>query len=167
MPAPIIGAAVRGLQVAASNPAIRAKVAEYASKALGKNVDTIPALVNEVKRGVAPAAVAVNALARAGMNPDDMFEGLLNGQMDAATRRIYEDARVAFAAVTQTLDSSSVVRSNGQTAVDLLQREVFYWARARFGANNAAIREAHAKLRMFVEMDAATLERNIALFGSN
>ena len=165
MPAPIVLGAARVATMVASNPTVRAKVAEYYSKATGKVIDfaSAKAVQDVVAKGPAPAAVVLRGAVRAGVNPDAIFEGIiLNEQRDAASARIINELRALYKDVGGKLDATSVIHTTGSLAANLLNKEIYQFARRAYGSPNA-IREAHAKLRAFLAMDTQVLEETIAL----
>lgn len=163
--APVIATAATKAVQLASDPKVRAKLTEYYKAATGKVVDFAnPVAANAViNKGPAPAAVVLKGLVRAGINPDDIFEGvILREQADAATKRLMDELRSTYVQVSAALDSRSAIHSNGNIAEALFKKEIILFAQQKFGSPNA-IREAHAKMRAFLSMDVQALEEGLAL----
>jgi len=163
--AALIQGATRAVSIVASNPTVRAKVAEYYKKATGKTVDfaNVAQVTDVVSRGPAPASVVLRAAVSAGVNPNDIFEGIvLNEQRDRAASAIVDQLRVLYSGISKTLDDRSVIHSAGNLGAQLFNKEVIVFARRQFGSTQA-IREAHAKFRAFMAMDSQTLEETLAL----
>lgn len=162
---PVIATAAAKAVELGKNPAVRAKLAEYFQKATGKAVDFAnPVAVNSIlSRGPAPAAVVLKGLVRAGINPDDIFEGvILREQADAATGRLMDELRSTYAQVAAALDSKASIHSTNGFAEALFKKEIILFAKQKFGSPQA-IREAHAKMRAFLAMDTQALEESMAL----
>lgn len=160
----LVNGAVEGAKRLAENPAVRKTALEYIQKATGKNFSGVNEVVSYASKGNAPAAVVLKAMARAGVNPNELFDThLLAGQANAAEMRLIEDMKRSFMAATSSLDATSKVAPAGDTAKLLINKSVINFARAKFGGSDQAVREAHAKLRMFVEMSTATLEQTLEL----
>lgn len=160
----IISGAKRAFDLVRKNPGVAKKVAEYYRKATGKAVDFTKSSATDIlHRGPAPAAVFLRGAVTAGINPDDIFEkDILVGQRDGATAQIITDLRTLYGALASRLDASAVIHSSGGLAERLLNKEVILFAQQKFGSPSA-IREAHAKFRMFLAMDSQVLEETIAL----
>lgn len=155
----IIEAAKKGLQLVKDNPGALAKVTDYYKSATGQVLDVNSSLI----KGPAPAAVILKGLVRSGVNPSDMFDGVvLREQADAATAAIMDDLRRVYASITTVLDNKSSIHSGGGLGEALFRKEVILFAQRSFGTPKA-IREAHAKMRAFLEMDTRVLEETLAL----
>lgn len=148
----------------AKDPAVRAKLGEYYTKATGKTADfTNSAVVSSiVNKGPAPAAVVLRGLVTAGVNPDRIFDGILQEQADGASARVIAELRTTYASIRSKLDSASVIHADGGLAEQLLRKDIILFARDKLGSVKA-IREYHAKMRVFLAMDTAAVESQIAL----
>lgn len=157
----IVQAGQRALALA-SDPAVRAKVANYVQKATGSA--QMPNLTQMVSKGPAPAAVVLRGAALAGINPDDMFAGISKQANNERLARLYVDLRQVYDTVQNKLDSTSQIRGDGDAefAARMYRKKVIRFARERFGGP-AAIREAHTLMRAFLEMDSKTLDQELAI----
>lgn len=154
----IIEAAKKGLALVKNNPTVMTKVNDYYKSATGTTLSG-----SNLIKGPAPAAVILKGLVRAGVNPSDVFDGVvLREQADAATAAIMDDLRNVFNSMTSALDSKAAIHSEGGLGQALLRKEVILFAQRSFGSVQS-IRETHAKMRAFLEMDTRTLEETLAL----
>jgi len=163
----LVEGAKKAASLVANNQHVRNTVSTYVERATGKKMDfsDTNAVTALVQKGPAPAAVVLRAAVKAGINPDDIFEGVvLNEQRDRATAAIVEQLRTLYSQVAGKLDGQASIHPSGSIAAALLNKEILLFARRQFGSG-AAIREAHAKLRAFISMDSQTLEETIALHG--
>lgn len=155
----IIDAAKKGLELVKSNPTVMAKVGDYYKSATGL---TLNAQSNLIK-GPAPAAVILKGLVRSGVNPTDLFDGVvLREQADSATAAIMDDLRTVYQNLTTVLDNKATIHSDGALGPALFRKEVILFAQRSFGSVQS-IRETHAKMRAFLEMDTRVLEETLAL----
>jgi hypothetical protein len=161
-------AAERAVSLVRSNPAVMSKLSEYYSKATGKTVDLSKPGVTDavIKRGPAPQAVLLRGAVSAGVNPNDIFEGIiLREQADGATGRIIDELRAVYSDIATAENSRSTIKGRGakSLAEALFRKEVILFAANRFGSSAQTIRETHAKLRAFLDMDTESVEAEIAL----
>lgn len=165
MALPALVTAARSAVTLAQSPSVRAKAAEYFKAATGEAIDfTNTAQVNSIiNKGPAPAAVLLKGLVSAGVNPDDIFEKVvLQGQSDAATRKIIADLQATYANISAVENSRATIKATNDLGNLLFRKEVVQFAARAYGSPQA-IREAHAKLRAFLDMDTAALEETLAL----
>lgn len=160
----IVSAAKKAIEAARNNPQVLSTLTDYYKKATGKTVDFASAAASAIAaKGPAPAAVVLRGAVRGGLNPDDLFEGvILREQADAATGRIIDELRGVYQSLTATLDAKAAIHSGGNLGQALFRKEVVLFAQRVYGSPQA-IREAHAKLRAFLAMDTLALEETLAL----
>lgn len=155
----IVDAAKKGLQLVKDNPDALSTVTDYYKKATGNTLDVKSSII----KGPAPAAVILKGLVRSGMNPSDLFDGVvLREQADSATAAIMDDLKRVFASTTTVLDNKAAIHSDGNLGAALFRKEIILFAQKSFGTPKG-IREAHAKMRAFLEMDTRVLEETLAL----
>lgn len=162
----IVDGAKRAIDLVRNNPAAAAKLQEYYAKATGKSVDFTSAdAVNIPSKGPAPAAVVLKGAVRAGVNPDHIFDTIMIERADNASLQIISELRKSFGALTSNLDGAAAIHSPSSFADRVLHRELIQYARqASWGGSKQAIRENHAKLRAFLQMDTQALEEGLALY---
>lgn len=157
----IITAASSAVDMARKNPALMSKVNDYVSKAAGRPLDL--SAPKAVPPGTAGAAVLLKGAVRAGVNPDTLFEQyILAEQRDGATERLLSDLRATYSRIATAEDARSVIKSDGNLSEQLFKKEIVMFAKRVYGSPQA-IREAHAKMRAFLDMDTRSLEETLAL----
>lgn len=159
----LVAGAKQALQLA-RNPEVRQQIVEYTKRATGgKAVSSFEDLSNLVTKGIAPASIVLRGAAANGINPDDIFaEHVLRGQADAVAQKIIAELRTVYASNRGRWDSEAGIKYSGTTSNDLYQKGVIKWARGQFSSSQG-VREAHAQLRAFLDMDTATVEHLLAL----
>lgn len=155
----IIEAAKKGLKLVKDNPDALAKVTDYYKSATGQSLNVNANII----KGPAPAAVILKGLVRSGVNPSELFDGIvLREQADTATAAIMDDLRRVFTSLTTVLDGKAAIHSTGGLGDALFRKEIILFAQRSFGSPKS-IRETHAKMRAFLEMDSRVLEETLAL----
>lgn len=163
--ATVVSAAKKAIDAARRDPKVLSSLTDYYKSATGKTVDFASSAATAIAtRGPAPAAVVLRGAVRGGLNPDDLFEGVvLREQADAATGRIMDELRGVYRNLTNTLDSRSAIHGGGGNLGEaLFRKEVILFAQRVYGSPKG-IREGHAKMRAFLEMDTNALEETLAL----
>lgn len=153
--------AVAAIQRAA--PTIRTKAMEYISTATNGRVGNDAALAKFAPSGKNALAIVTGGATRAGINPDTFFDkAVLEAVRDADLSALLGNLQDEYRRLYNPIDASSTFLSplQKQTADDLIARDVIrFVARAGIGP----IAEAHTKLRLFLAMDDAMIQRAITL----
>lgn len=159
----LVKGAARALELIRKNQPRATKLSEYYQKATGKVVDfTSAAQVAAIAKGPAPAAVILRGAVSAGMNPGHVFDDAVVSQADKASAQIINELFDLFNQVSAVLDVKATIHSDGSFAASMFKKEVMMFAQKQFGTPKS-IREAHAKLRAFLEMDSASLNETLVL----
>lgn len=153
--------AVAAIQRAA--PSIKAKAMEYITTATSGRVNTDAAVAKFASSGRNALAIVAGGATRAGINPNTLFDkAVLETARDAELQNLVANLQDDFRRLYNGIDATSTFLSpmQQQTADDLIARDVIRFIK-RAGLGNIA--EAHTKLRLFLAMDDALIQRAITL----
>lgn len=146
-----------------ASPELKEKALAYVKRATGSRVSDITqiAAYAETKPGL---AVAVKGAVKAGINPDTILTNeLLSELADADLVVLRNKVRDEFNRLYGPIDRASTFVPSAGTGHDVLGLEVIKFAHSVFGHGDAAVREAHAKLRLFLSMSDEQVTQLLAL----
>lgn len=153
-----------GQAILAAAPELKQRAMQYISQATNGRIAD-PSQVNSfAASGKNALAIVASGAVRAGIPADQVLNRVVLDRIgDADLVALSDNLRGEFAKLYGTIDSKSTFLSptQQQTAQDLIAMDVFKFVRqARIGGT---IREAHAKLRLFLAMSEEEISRGIAL----
>lgn len=144
-------------------PAIKETAMKYVRTATNGRVSTDAAVAKFAESGRNALAIVASGATKAGINPDTLFDkAVLDASRDVELQNLVTNLRDDFNRLYRQIDEKSTFLSpmQQQTADDLIARDVIRYVK-RAGLGNIA--EAHAKLRLFLAMDDALVQRAITL----
>lgn len=146
-------------------PKVKNQVMAYLKTATKGAVKSLPQVVAQASNGSVPSiALLGRAMAKTGVSVDKVLDvDMIDALSKAAGAKLIDDMRADFNAVYGAVDATSTIHAPQDTARELILKKTLEWAQSQFSRNPKTLKEVHVQLKMFMEMDEATLNHLIAL----